>query len=274
MNALNRLYFPINFPISLFLSVSIVFMLCFQPALGQESVVNSHKFTLGSYYSSGEYGGEQDTSIAYFPLSYEFARFPWVLSFTVPYLALRGPGDVFLETGNIGRGSAGANEFINEKDLADAILSATYQFPPVMNDWVFIDLTVQAKLPTANEKKDLGTGEADFSYQLDFYSTLEENTYFSTFGYRQRGTTPLFDLKDSLYVSLGYMRQLAENTTLGLIYDYREEASSNSFESHEVMPFLSYNLGKQWNLMVYSLFGFTNSSADRTVGLQMSYTLP
>jgi len=37
---------------------------------------------------------------------------------------------------------------------------------------------------------------------------------------------------------------------------------------------VSYNLGKQWNFMLYTILGFTASSADQTFGLQASYTLP
>jgi len=70
------------------------------------------------------------------------------------------------------------------------------------------------------------------------------------------------------------MRQYGDNTFLGLIYDFHERASSNAFESHEFMPFVSYNLGKQWNFMLYTIVGFTASSADQTFGLQASYTLP
>jgi len=84
----------------------------------------------------------------------------------------------------------------------------------------------------------------------------------------------LFDLENSLYASVGLMRQYGEKTYLGLVYDYRERASSNAFESHEIMPFISYNPGKQWNFMLYSIVGFTASSADQTIGLQASYTLP
>ncbi len=245
-----------------------------QAVQAQEEENTSHKITLGSYFSKGDYGAVEETSINYFPVSYEIARFPWVLSVTTPFLALKGPGDVFLETGNIGREREGGDDFINETGVGDVFLSATYQFPPIFDDWVFVDFTIQAKIPTADENKDLGTGEPDFGYQLDFYTTLERNTYFSTFGYRQRGKTALFDLENSLYGSFGYMRQFGEKTYLGLIYDYRAKASSNSFESHEVMPFVSYNLGQQWNVMLYSIMGFTDSSADTAFGLQASYTFP
>lgn len=253
--------------------IVLLILLINQSATAQDDP-NVHKFTLGSYFSQGDYGSTEETDITYFPVSYELTTFPWVLSVTVPYLALQGPGDVFFETGNIGGGRDEENEFVDERGIGDIFLSATYQFPPVLNDWVFVDFTLQAKLPTADETRDLGTGELDLGYQLDFYSTLERNTYFSTLGYRQRGKTPLFDLENSFYASLGMMRQYGDNTFLGLIYDYHERASSNAFESHEFMPFVSYNLGKQWNFMLYTIVGFTASSADQTFGLQASYTLP
>lgn len=240
----------------------------------QEAPDTTHKFTVGSYFSSGDYGAEEDTYIRYFPFSYEFARFPWVLSVTAPYMGLKGPGDVFLETGNIGRGRGGENTLIDEQGLGDVFLSASYQFDPIFNDWIFVDFSLQAKLPTADETRDLGTGEPDFGAQLDFYTTLARNTYFATIGYRQRGKTPLYDLKNTPYASLGMMRQYGEHIYLGLLYDYRGKASSNSFESHELMPFISYNLSERWNMMLYSIAGFTNSSADRTFGFQFSYTLP
>lgn len=253
--------------------IVLLILLINQSATAQDDP-KVHKFTLGSYFSQGDYGSTEETDITYFPISYELTTFPWVLSVTAPYLALQGPGDVFFETGNIGGGRDEVNEFVDERGIGDVFLSATYQFPPVLNDWIFVDFTLQAKLPTADETRDLGTGELDLGYQLDFYSTLERNTYFSTLGYRQRGKTPLFDLENSFYASLGMMRQYGDNTFLGLIYDYRERASSNAFESHELMPFVSYNLGKQWNFMLYTIVGFTASSADQTFGLQASYTLP
>ena len=240
----------------------------------QEESALVQKFTLGSYFSSGDYGAERDTDIAYFPLSYEVSTFPWVFSVTVPYLGLKGPGDVFLETGNIGRGREGQNLLIDEQGPGDIFLTGTYQLDPILKGWVFVDFSLQAKLPTADETRDLGTGETDFGVQLDFYTTLGRNTWFSSVGYRQRGKTPLYDLQDSAFGSVGVMRQYGEQTWLGLIYDYREKASSNSFESHELMPFVSYNINDRWNMMLYTIAGFTDSSADRTVGFQFSYTLP
>jgi len=264
-----RVFKTLAFPIT----CSFVFLPLASDAQ-EPSPTTTHKFTLGTYFSSGDYGADKDTDIDYYPFSYEIARFPWVLSVTVPYLSLSGPGDVFLETGNIGRGREGANSLIDEQGLGDVFLTGTYQMNPIFNGWVFVDVSVQAKLPTADETRDLGTGETDYGLQLDFYTTLGRNTWFSSLGYRRRGKTPLYDLEDSPFASIGMMRQYGENTYLGLLYDYRDRASSNSFESHELMPFVSWNFAERWNMMVYTIVGFTDSSAERTAGFQVSYTLP
>src|SRR5690606_5927353 len=110
--------------------------------------------------------------------------------------------------------------------------------------------------------------------QLDLYKSLGATTLFSTLGYRHRGRTPLYDLRDSLFLSLGLMRTLNERSSLGLLYDYREAASESSAESHELMPFYAWSPARQWNLMVYTILGFTPSSADETLGLQVSYSWP
>jgi len=250
----------------------VITALCLSPSLlfAEQEGVPGHKITLGTYWSSGDYGVRDDTDIFYIPLSYELSYFPWIITVTVPYLGLEGPGDVFLETGNIGS-NTGNGEFIDQDGVGDTVLSATYQFEPLFKDRVFMDLTLETKFPTADEQADLGTGEQDYAAKLDFYVSQGKATWFSTLGYRYRGKTALYDLEDSIFASLGYMRQMSDKSYLGLLYDYRERASGNGFESHEIMPFVTHNLTEKITLMAYTIIGFTNSSADRTLGLQVSY---
>lgn len=252
--------------------VFLIFGLTSLQSRAQEAEDFTHKLTLGGYYSTGDYGASQDTEILYFPLSYELSRFPWILTLTVPHLSLDGPGDVFLEAGNVGRPRPDGNPLISESGLGDVILSGTYQFESLFDDFAFLDLTLQAKLPTADESRDLGTGELDVSLQVDLYRNFGDTTVFTTLGYRHRGRTPLYDLQDSAYFSLGAMHPLGENRSLGLLYDFREAASSSAYESHELMPFISWTPDDRWNLMLYTIFGFTSSSADRAAGFQLSYT--
>src|SRR5690606_24220977 len=162
---------------------------------------------------------------------------------------------------------------IDSKGLGDLLLSGTWQLDPLPGN-LFVDLGLQLKLPTADAGRGLGTGESDLSLQVDLYRSFGGLTGFATLGYRQRGRTPLYDLRDSAFGSLGVLRPWGSNGRLGLLYDYRDAASSHSHESHELMPFYAWEPGGGWNLMVYALLGFTPSSADRAGGLQLSYTWP
>ena len=257
----------------LLLTAACAAVLAPAPSLAQDDSI-TRKLTLGGYFSRGDYGALQDTDLLYLPLSFELARFPWVVSVTVPWLSLDGPGDVFLEAGNIGRPRPGDNPLISEDGLGDVVISGTWQSDALFGGAVYLDLSLQAKLPTADETRDLGTGERDYSVQADLYRNLGATTVFTTLGYRHRGRTPLYDLEDSAYFSLGAMHPLGETASLGLLYDFRERASSSAFESHELMPFVSWTPDEHWNLMFYTIFGFTDSSADRAAGFQLSYTWP
>ncbi len=237
----------------------------------QESSV-SQKLSLGGYSSDGNYGVSENTSFTYIPLTYEISLSPWVVSLTVPYLGLEGPADVFLEAGNIQRTAARSISNTKESGIGDVVLSGSYQFEAVLGDFAFLDFSIQLKLPTADENKSLGTGETDVSYQFDLYKTLNSTTLYSTLGYRKRGRTPLYELQDSSYFSLGAVQQLNDTSAIGLIYDFREAASNSSLEGHELMPFYSWTPDEKWNLLLYTIVGFTDSSADQAFGFQISYS--
>ena len=128
------------------------------------------------------------------------------------------------------------------------------------------------KIPTANEDKGLGTGAYDYGLQLDAYQQLGQTTLFATIGYKLRGNSDLFNrMSDSGFVSLGFARPMSERISAGVIYDFREAASSTSGETHELLPYVSWALDNEWTLMSYAVKGFTQDSADIAVGLQLNY---
>src|SRR5690606_34416931 len=122
----------------------------------------------------------------------------------------------------------------------------------------FVDVTMMLKLPTADERRGLGTGRPDLGLQLDGYQTLGDFTLFATLGYRYRHRSPVFEgLKDSVNVSLGFSRGIGESLQTGLIYDYQQAASVFSGDAHELLPYLSWAVTPQMTAMVYLIEGFT-----------------
>lgn len=251
-------------------------------AEAQEAPVTSprHNLSAGAYYSDGDYDQPVDTSIYYFPIAYDFTISNWNLQVSVPHIRISGLGNVLVNVGGIGRNdlegfapaTPDALEPSTYSGIGDTVLTATYQMPLFSENFPFIDVGVEVKLPTADEKKGLGTGETDYGVQLDLYQLAGNVTLFGTVGYKFRGRSALFsEMTDSAFVSLGFVAPITEALSYGLIYDFREAASENSKETHEILPFVSWIPAPHWTVMSYIAKGFTRDSADIAVGTQLSY---
>lgn len=253
-------------------------LFCANAALAQEPENSParHNLSIGGYYSSGDYGESQDTTIHYLPVSYDYTVSNWNLKVAIPYLEVSGAGNVLVNVGGIGAGDfsglASSNDSSTARGRGDTVLSVTYQFPSFAEGLPFVDLGFEVKVPTADEKKALGTGEVDYGLQLDLYQMLGNSTLFATTGYKFRGRSALFnEMTNSAYVSFGISRPLSQTWSYGLIYDYREAASETSKETHELLPYLSWLPAPGWSLMSYAVKGFTRDSADYALGVQLSY---
>jgi hypothetical protein len=55
------------------------------------------------------------------------------------------------------------------------------------------------------------------------------------------------------------------------VYDYREGSSSDSGDSHELGPYVSYRLTSHWKLGAYGFFGLSRSAADFGLGTTLGY---
>lgn len=245
------------------------------PACAEESNATLNELSLGGYYSKGDYGQIIDTSIRYFPFSYTRTFGHWNLQASLPHLEISGAGNVLVNVGGLGRDEIDLSQNFTsqtQSGLGDTTLSATYQMPAMSSRAPFIDLGAEIKAPTADESKGLGTGAYDYGLHVDLYQQWGQTTLFGTLGYKWRGTSTLFrEMQDSAFVSLGFTRPLAQRWSTGLIYDFREAASANSGETHELLPYLSWAVASQWTLMAYVVKGFTEDSADRAIGIQLNY---
>ena len=240
-----------------------------------ESVAARNEISVGAYYANGDYGQDADTSIYYFPFSFERHIGNWNLQISVPHLQISGAGNVLVNVGGVGRNEFDSfDETLSQshKGIGDTVLSATYQLPSFSPSAPFFDIGFDVKLPSADENKGLGTGAYDYGLQLDAYQQLGSTTLFSTLGYKLRGRSALFDqMQDSVFFSFGLSRPLSERWSYGVIYDYREAASADSGETHELLPFVSFALANEWTLMTYAVKGFTQDSADIAIGTQLNY---
>ncbi len=243
-----------------------------QSALAQDYSHIKQRVSISSYFSSGSFGEAADTDILYVPVSYSVNRGKWGAQIAVPYLQVEGVGNVLVNVGGVKRAVAG-NRRERNSGLGDSTLAVTYQMDQFSDTSPFIDFRLDIKIPTADRDKGLGTGEMDYSAQVDISQNYGDSVLFATLGYTFRGETDFYaGLEDSVYMQLGVAKPFASRWSLGIFYDYREPASTFSPEIHELVPYFSYQISGRWSFTGLAAFGFTDASAGTAVLGQLNYS--
>jgi hypothetical protein len=223
------------------------------------------KVSTGFDYSKGDYGQSQDTEIWYVPLTGKVEVNQWTAKVTVPYLTIKGPGAVAGDT-LIG---TGGTVVTTESGLGDVVGSLAYTVD--LPQTTYLDITSKVKLPTANEKKGLGTGEADYTLQADLTKQLGSFVVFGGAGYKIVGSNSSLNLDNVWLVNLGAGYTVDKQTSVGLMYDWREAASQSSENPSEATAYVNYKFTKSFNMQVYGVTGFTDGSANLGGGMMLGY---
>lgn len=221
--------------------------------------------SLGVDYNTGDYGTNEDTDIVYVPLILKHETGPWIGKLTLPYIRVTGPGDVIPDIGRVGAVSAPRR---TEQGLGDVVASLTRAV--YSGQRLLLDATGKIKFATADEDKGLGTGENDYSAQIDAYVPAGKVTPLATLGYRVLGDPPGVDLDNVVYASAGLTYAIDKRTNTGAIFDYREASSERAEARRELLVFLSGKPQPGWSLQGYAVRGFSDDSPDWGVGLIVS----
>jgi hypothetical protein len=229
------------------------------------------KLSTGASYTTGDYGTGQDTDIFYVPFTFKYETDPWSLRLTVPYIRITGPGNVVGGTGAPIVVGTGVQNRTTNSGLGDVIGSIGYAILPSSRDWPLVELTGKIKFPTASDSKDLGTGEFDYTGQVDVSKSFGPVTPFVTLGYRVLGDPQGRDLDNVFFGSLGIGYKLTGALGVGAILDWAEASTGAADDAIEFTPYLSLKMGRQWSTSAYALMGLSDGSPDYGGGLQVTF---
>jgi hypothetical protein len=218
----------------------------------------------GFDYSRGDYGFATDTEVSSVPLNLVHERGPWLLSASFSWLNVKGPATI------VGGGGAPRPTTASESGFGDIYAGATYHFGS-LGGVVDMSATARVKLPTADEDRGLGTGEADYYGELTFFRTFSSVTPFVTVGYRALGDNATYDLRDGAYATGGAHFRLSVSTVVSALLTWRRPIVAGGDDAREGMVMVSHDFAERWRLTVYALKGFTDASPDFGTGVAASY---
>ncbi|AGZ35405.1 hypothetical protein PVLB_13095 [Pseudomonas sp. VLB120] len=222
-------------------------------------------FTLASGldYSSGDYGTGTTSEIWYVPVVAKYETGPMTYKVTVPWLRITNP-----EVGPDGDPLPGGCRDV-ESGLGDTVTSAAYALLDGSAGGVLLDLIGKVKFPTADEDQCLGTGEYDYTGQVDIAKAFGPVTGFATLGWKKYGDPPGSEFDDPVFASLGFALPVARGTTAGASYDWRQKVVSTGSQIKELTLFVTHKLSAQWKVQLYAVKGFSDASPDAEGGLML-----
>ena len=224
-------------------------------------------WSTGFEYSSGTYGGSDDIEDLYVPIIARVDSARWSFELVVPYLSVRAPtGTTVTDPGN--EPVSGSGPVTTESGLGDVSAGVTW-YDVLYSDEhdIALDMTGKIKFGTADESKGLGTGEQDYTLRADLYKFFDQFTLMGSAGYKWRGDTAELDLENVLLGSVGGAYRVSDNSSVGLIYDYRESALADGDAVSELSAFLSSRVNDSLRIQFYAFTGFSDSSPDWGAGI-------
>lgn len=232
----------------------------------------SQALTAGAYYARGDYGAALDTRISYVPIGYEFDTGRWGFQVLASHLRVTGLGNVLVNVGGVTRAVA-SDELTTSQGVGDSLVSLLYHLDPVSANAPFVDFRLDIKIPTADARQALGTGELDYSAQVDLTQAWGAGALFASLGYTLRGESALYPgLRDSAFLQLGGSWPVTDTVSVGAYYDFRQSASEFAPEVHELVLFASWQLSGSWTLSGILIRGFTDASAEQGLFAQLRYS--
>jgi hypothetical protein len=234
----------------------------------------------GFDFSSGDYGETTTTDIYYVPINFKYQTDSFAVKMDIPYISIHSDGGNVVGDGSyvvvLPSDEEGSGESSTESGLGDIVASATYFLYEGSVEqplYPMIDLTGKVKIPTADEEKGLGTGEADYSIESDFTWFSGQTALFCTLGYRFMGDPEAYDLNDVMYASFGVAHQLTSRFSSGILYDVREASSDSGSATSEATAYGSYKMNDNVKFLLYGVKGFSDGSPDYGLGFTVTYSM-
>lgn len=266
-------------PLFILAVLSAAGAICLGAAEAAEAAEGLVKITTGIDFSSGTYGQDVTTDIEYVPVTLEYINDAWSAKLTVPYIKVTGNGTVVPGGGGpmmgVGAVMVGAGpspspppepdantETFVDSGLGDVEASVAYAFFPESQLFPFIELRAKVKLGTADVAKNLGSGENDYSVQVDGVIGRGNVQPFYTLGYVFVGDTSTIDYKDRVFGTAGLMFIVSDRSSFGVNYDYRQASVDNVDDEGVAGFFFSSKSEAGWAVTLSMSTGLTDNSPD------------
>lgn len=237
-----------------------------------------YSFSTGAEYTRGDYGTDVETSSWQIPFTLGYAGERSFFSITVPYISVDGSTEVSGVRGASLPGKGGvkttstttsSTETRTDSGLGDITLRASYQLQNESETRPWLGVTGKVKFGTADADRNLGTGENDYSLQLD----MAKGKVDGFVGYHILGDSGDVDYDNIFYGAIGYSQPLENRWTVRGEFYTEQEAADGVDPVREISVGFGRPLDKQRSMNIYLIKGLSDSSPDWGAGVMFTSAL-
>ena len=226
----------------------------------------------GYEYSQGDYGQTLTTYEHLIPLSISWQRDDWQIKVSNGLIRSEGPVNTVAATDGVVLDEAVSDSddgpLVNHRGIMDTYLAFRKELPWGEAYSLFMDLNLTTRLPTASGDNVIER-DPDYEIMLDLFWQQDRWLPMLSVGYKWLGESDEISLNDVALLSLGLQYTLTDQCQLGGLLDYQQASSSTSDAVQELMFYGNCRMDKQWSLSPYLLSGFSDSSVDYAIGVQL-----
>jgi len=155
-----------------------------------------------------------------------------------------------------------SGNIVSESGAGDTIISLGYTVAQKNPGAMLLSLGSRIKLATADPAKNLGTGENDYTLQVDGYYGHSGFAPFYTVGYIFVGDTEEIAYKNISYASTGFILPVTEIFTTQLVYDYRTPSIDGAESFQQISLAIDWKSSGNWSGNIVMLTGLTDAAPD------------
>lgn len=248
-------------------------------------------------YSSGNYGTSTTSSFFYAPISIRRFFQDGDLAIVIPFVTATTDGRSTLVGGNAvrvdnsgpGSGSStgcsnsgpGNNncltgraqgQNVTESGLGDIILRGRYYIVEE-KDWTpLVAITGRLKLPTADEKRGLGTGKMDEGVGAEVSKRLGENWItFIDGGFNVIGRPDGLNLRNQWWYDIGGGYYFTKDLIGNIYFEEYRSLVSGTQNIRDVFLGMNYRASSEWRFNGGVAVGLSNGAPDHIFSVGTSY---
>jgi hypothetical protein len=244
-------------------------------AAAQDTPREHFQIKIGPSYDEGDFGTSDTTKTFFLPVTLRYLGENFDVSATFSWVHIDTVGGVTLIDGTPVPTDEGAGERRTDSGFGDISLRARYfliddpgpqsLLPSV---WPF----VKVKIPTADEDKDLGTGEWDFGLGVELDKTFFGwVTVLGDVSYTFIGDPPGENFRNRPTASIGVALKVAEPITVTALLDWRRAIVSGTDDALELLGMVTFRVSPTFSVTPNAFVGLTEGSPDWGVGVELSY---